>query len=227
MKSFVIAIFALFITTNLISQDIIEKSIAINTNQEVEVNFDFADQIIIKKWDKKEASVKVIVNINDNEDNDRFNLDVSNSLGSIHITGEIDNIEDIGQSKTIISHGEIIRNDNHCINMEIDCEIYLPENAGITLETISGDVEIIGFTAPLEINSISGFVDVSIEKSAKANIVMETITGEFYSDLALEATGSAEWKHHWIGGKFESTINGGGQKIHLETVSGNIYLREF
>lgn len=226
MKPFITTCIAILVSISIFSQDIIEETLAIKNSRDVEVNFDFADQIIIKKWAKPEAFVKVIVNINDNEDNDKFNLDLSESSGKIKITGEIDDLENIGQSQTVIRHGEIIRNDSHCISMEIDCEIFLPESSGITVETISGDVEIIGFSAPLKVNSISGFVDISIDNSTKADVFMETVTGEFYSDLDLERIGTSEWKHHWIGGKLESKLNGGGHKINLETVSGNIYLRK-
>ncbi len=225
MKSIIISTIAILFFTYTNAQDIVEKSIVMAKNQEVDLQFDFADQIIIKSWDKSEAYLKAIVNINDNEDNEKFSLTARETASGVEMVSEIENLDEISNEVEVYRHGEIIRSD-HCVDMEIDFEIFLPEGSDINLETISGDIEIIGFNRNLNIKTISGFIDVTIDPGSRNNITMETITGEFYSDLDLDTQKKNEWKNHWIGGDLETTLNGGGPLIRLETISGNIYLRK-
>lgn len=225
MKYFIITVFALLATFICPAQDITEKSIPMGNNAHIDIDFQFADQIIIKSWDKKEAYVKAIVNINNNEDNDKFSLTVRETTDGAKLVSEIDDLDEISNEVEVYRHGEIIRSD-HCVDIEIDFEIFLPAGSEIRLETISGDIEIMGFNNEMEVKTISGFIDVTLDPRSKNNILMETITGEFYSDLDLDRQSTSEWKNHWIGGELETTINGGGPAIKLETISGNIYLRK-
>ena len=224
MKSIIIILFAILLTYFATAQNIFEKTISIKKNSHVSIDFQFADNIIIKTWNKKEAYVKATVNINDNEDNDKFSLEVKELSHGIKFESEIDDLDKINHKKTIHRNGDIIITD--CVDMHIDFEVFLPGNAKIELETISGDIEIIGFSSAMNINTISGFIDISISQETKADIKMETITGEFYSNLDLEMEVEGTWKHHFIGGELEATLNGGGGEINLETISGNIYLRK-
>ena len=224
MKYSIITVFALFIAYIGTGQDTIEKSLPVKNYSQINIDFQFADQIIIKSWDKKEAYVKAIVNINNNEDNDKFSLTVRETNDGAKLVSEIDDLDEISNEVEVYRHGEIIRSD-HCVDMEIDFEIFLPAGSEIRLETISGDIEIMGFNSKMEVKTISGFIDVTLDPRSKNDILMETITGEFYSDLDLDRQSKSEWKNHWIGGDLETTLNGGGPRIKLETISGNIYLR--
>lgn len=225
MKHTIITVIALFAAFICPAQDIIEKSVPAGKSSQINIDFQFADQIIIKKWDKNEAYVKAIVNINDNEDNEKFSLTALETANGAELKSEIDDLDEIGNEVEVYRHGKIVRSD-HCLDMEIDFEIFLPEGAKIRLETISGDIEIIGFNNEIEVKTISGFIDVTIDSRSRNDILMETITGEYYSDLDLDRDKKSEWKNHWIGGELETTLNGGGPRIKLETISGNIYLRK-
>lgn len=207
------------------AQGIIEKTVSVDKSSKINIDLEIADQIIIKTWDKNEAWVKAIVNINDNKDNDKFSLTATQTADGAKIESEIDDLEKISRKREVFRHGEIIRGDN-CVDIEIDFEIFLPEGAEINLETISGDVEIIGFKNEMEIETISGFIDLTLDPRSRNDIIMETITGEFYSDLDLDREKNSEWKNHWIGGDLKTSLNGGGPLIKLETISGNIYLRK-
>jgi len=207
------------------AQDIIEKSIPINKSAKVNLDFRFADQIIIKTWDKNEAYVKAIININDNSDNDKFSLEATGEGNNVTFKSNIDDLDKLSGKSTHYQHGVVIREDDHCVHIEIDFEVFLPASAQISLETISGNIEVIGLEAPMEIKTISGFIDVSLSSKANADIEMETITGDFYSDLVLIYEKDKKWKHHFVGGELKALLNGGGASINLETISGNIYLR--
>ena len=220
----IIIICTLFSTIQ--AQDIFEKSIDIKTNKTVSLDFDFADQIIIKTWDKKEAYVKATVNINDNKDNDKFSLKVSSDKNGVSFESDIKDLEKLSKHKTRYQHGVIVRDDNHCIHMEIDFEVFLPGSVQIDINTISGDIEIIGLSEPMDIKTISGFIDITINPKSRVGFNLETITGGFYSNLDLDILKQTDWKHHFVGGDLEAKLNGGGTEINLETISGDIYLRE-
>lgn len=225
MKYVLAIIMSVFLAIAGQPQDMIEKSIPVNNKAKVELDFRFADQIIIKTWDKNEVRVKAIVNINDNSDNDKFSLEADGGGDAVSFESKIEDMEKLSGKNNQYMPGVIVREDDHCVHLEIDFEVFLPAGAQIELETISGNVEITGLEAPMDIKTISGFIDISISENANADITMETITGDFYSNLDLMIEKEPHWKHHFVGGKLIAKLNEGGEKIHLKTISGNIFLR--
>jgi len=226
MKNTFIIMMACMFMSILQAQEIVEKSASFSSSSPVNLDFDFADQIIIKTWDKNEAYVKATVNINDNTDNDKFSLEISSDKYGISFKSDIEDLKEVSKRQSNYQKGVIVRDDDHCIHMEIDFEVYLPETAKIDLNTISGNIEIIGLSESMDIKTISGFIDLSVSPKSKLNFELETITGGFYSNLDLDITKEHDWKHHFVGGDVEASLNGGGNEIKLETISGDIYLRE-
>jgi len=208
------------------SQEITEKTIKMPRHSKVVFDVDFADQIIIKTWEKSEIFVKAIVNINDNSDNDKFHLDIEETGQSLVFTGKVDDLEELSNEQSTNIHGVVVRGEDRCVHLEIDYEIFLPENAQINLETISGNVELIGCGGPVEIKSISGFIDVSVDPSLKASFELSTITGEVYSGLDLNIENPVKGMHLFRGGDIEAKLNSGGKPFELETISGDIFLRK-
>ncbi len=98
----------------------------------------------------------------------------------------------------------------------------------LVLSTISGDIDIVckntAANTPFSINSVSGDIDISIPENTALNLEMRTITGGFYSDFDFTEM-DRDLKR--VGGnKLTYSLNGGGSKFNLVTVSGNIYLRK-
>ncbi len=98
----------------------------------------------------------------------------------------------------------------------------------LVLSTISGNIDIvcknIAANTPFSINSISGDIDISIPENAAVDLEMGTISGSFYSDFDFTQEKS-EMKR--VGGsQLRYSLNGGGSKFRIVTVSGNIYLRK-
>ncbi len=226
MKNTIFIIITCIICSTMQAQDIVEKSTSIRHSESVSLDFEFADQIIIKSWNKNEVYVKAIVNINDNNDNDKFSLEVSKDKDGVSFESGIEDIEELSKHSTQLQHGVIIREDDRCVHMEIDFEVYLPESVKIDLNTISGNIEIIGLSESMDIETISGFIDLTVDKNSKLEFNLETITGGFYSNLDLDILKETDWKHHFVGGDLEAKLNGGGPMINLETISGDIYLRK-
>ena len=99
MKKTSIILGLLFITIATYSQTIIEKTIKVKDQENVSMDFDFADEIKIKGWDKNEIYVKVSVNINDNEDNDSFKFEVDEFSSSINLISEIEDMKRISKKQ--------------------------------------------------------------------------------------------------------------------------------
>ena len=106
----------------------------------------------------------------------------------------------------------------------------------VFLDLINGDIEII-FTSvnqasPMSIKTINGDIDLSIPTSTKANFELYSLHGDIYTDLdiKMEKKNSDEKNHnlHYIGGMndIEGTINGGGVKMKISTINGNLFLRK-
>ena len=76
------------------------------------------------------------------------------------------------------------------------------------------------------IASISGEVDVTLPADAKAQLRLESISGEVYSNFELAGPGAKGLKRISAGSVVEGNINGGGVEISLTSTSSNIYLRK-
>lgn len=106
-----------------------------------------------------------------------------------------------------------------------------------TVNSISGDIEAV-FSSfnqgqPSSLASVSGLVDVSLPANTKADIIISNVTGDIYNNLGLVSLAGSQdgkrskgLKKYKNSSKSEYTLNGGGQKLLLETISGNIYLRK-
>ena len=86
--------------------------------------------------------------------------------------------------------------------------------------------------APTSLASISGLVDVTVPATEKVTVNISNINGNVYNNLDLKPVKEAESDERAYGmspirqdiGDF--TLNGGGQKLLLKSISGNIYLRK-
>lgn len=124
---------------------------------------------------------------------------------------------------------------NHNGEIEI-----LSKNGDIDLNNItgpviasstSGDVDIVfsdvSASTPTSISLVSGYIDVAMPTSTKADLYLSSTSGEIYTNFDLTIKGDKKDMMRLGGGrKIESTLNGGGVEIQLKSVSGDIYLRK-
>ena len=208
------------------SQRVVEKSIPYSDSQVIKIDFPFADEIKVSGWEKDEVQISVSVNINDNEDNDAFILKIDDS-GDLEIESEIKGLKELSRGYRITQdeNGQVVYRSD-CINMEIFYEVCIPQNTELSMETISGNVVLIGLSGELEVNTISGFIDLAITENARVDFDLQTITGGMYSDLDLEFEDEVDGLFHVGGHSVNATLNEGGRSIFLETISGDIYLRK-
>ena len=197
------------------SQKIIDKQIEV-VGKRIGMKLSFAENIKIEVWNNNYIGFHVTANIDENRYNDFYNLNISEKPGKVEIVEDVD--FDGIKKKT----GE----KNLCnFNTEINYAIKVPKDLNFSVNTISGEVELVGCEGEMAVNSVSGFIDYSIPEKLKAKIDLSTVTGDVYSNVKFENADSKEISR--VGTKRELTLNGGNKDVELKTVSGDIFLRKY
>lgn len=191
------------------AQIITEKTINFAGKEAINLKIQIADSINIVTWTKNEVYIKASVSINDNKDNEAYETSFSDKDNFVTVTGSFK--ENYFKGK-----------DNCCNESDIYWQVYIPENSKILVETINADITIKGQTGEMKVKSISGYIDLAVPSSKKADLKLSTISGRMYSDHKL----SHEKVHSSIPYKIEEKLNNGGTPIQLETISGDIYFRK-
>ena len=142
-----------------------------------------------------------------------------NKNSEIEIEEKIKNLE---KKKSINFSSD--SNDYNCIQLKINYEVYLPANAELYINSISGDIEVKNMTNTLTLETISGFVDVNLDAKGQYDIKCSTISGSIFTDLKLDR--NAMPKNDIVGSKLNTSLNGGGKSIKLKTISGDLFIRE-
>jgi Toastrack DUF4097 len=191
------------------AQQIIEKHIDFSGKESLSMKIQIADSINIQTWNKNEVYVKASVNVNDNKDNEGYETSFGDENNKVVIKA---NFRD-----------NYFKGKRNCCNQtDIYWQIYVPEKARFSLETIDGNVTITGQTGEMTVKSISGFIDLAVPANKKADIDFSTISGRMYSNLDL----NGDNVHTGMPVKITEKINNGGDPIKLETISGDIFFRK-
>jgi len=198
------------------AQKIIEKHIDFAQKDMVALNIQIADSIRVLTWNKNEVYMKASVDINDNDDNDLYQVAFGDSGSNT-----------VAVQAKIIDHKKANKGWNekcncYCMQSHIYWDVYIPENANFSVESINANITITGKTAAVRAKSISGFIDLAVDPQRKADLKLNTITGTVYTDLAVNASHNSRS----VGTKISDLVNGGGKPISLETISGDIFLRK-
>lgn len=191
------------------AQQIIEKHMDFTGRQSVALNIQITDSINIQTWNKNEVYAKASININDNKDNQAYEVTFDDNGKAMGVNARFR--EDYFKGKK-----------NCCNETDIYWVVYIPENTDFSVETIDGNVTIKGRTKDMKVKSISGFIDLALPESKKADLDFSTISGMMYTNLKLALNKT----HGEMPSKIETKLNNGGDQIKLETISGDIFLRK-
>jgi hypothetical protein len=188
------------------------------------------------------------------EDNTEIGINMSEENGIVSIQGVVKQVRDhkykisvpVGMAVNLdctstFANGDLIV-DSFKGSLEIrtlSSKVKISNSTGpFTVNTISGDVEVvfssINQDAPTSLASINGLIDVTVPANEKATFGINTIMGDVFNNLDLKTKKDAEPdKDNRAYGMNtmrrdmgEFTLNGGGQKVYLKSISGNIYLRK-
>lgn len=125
-------------------------------------------------------------------------------------------IIEINNMKTFV---EINNKSSDIILKNIMCPISINNLNG----SINIDLSTQILNKPCFVSSTIGDVNISIPEVLSTNLVLKTLGGIFYSDFELN---NIDEKSPNIGKKSVTKLNKGGKEIHVETVTGNIYIRK-
>lgn len=186
----------------------------------------FAHKIDIKGWNKNEVLLKTTVVTNKPELEKVHTMEVTDgaNLLSVHTDYDHELLKKNHLNNTCWDCDEESRSKNgeKCFCLKVSYEIWLPYEADFSLESINGSVEIRDFRGPAKIKTINGFVDMDWNPAAGADLSFNSINGELYSDFDIKA----DKNNTSYSKRLESPVNGGGKKIRLETINGDVYFRK-
>ncbi len=103
----------------------------------------------------------------------------------------------------------------------------------LLLNSINGEINIkfveVNQDAPISVTAINGDIDVEIPSNTPANLNLNSLMGEVYTDFDIDFKKADNDKGlTYIGGgrDIKGEINGGGVDIMFKTINNNIYLRK-
>jgi len=194
------------------AQKVVEKTFSFSGKESLKMNVQISDSIGIATWNKNEVYIKATINIDSNRYNDEYKIKFDETGNAIVVDGKYE------------SDRHKKGNNNNCCNVDIEVlwTVFIPENARFSVETINGNITIVGKTEEVQAYTISGFIDMAVPASRKADFQLSTITGTVYSDILDNGSGKTKKHTNDISGQY----NGGGKPVNLKTISGDIYLRK-
>jgi len=119
--------------------------------------------------------------------------------------------------------------------MALNSQIKMSNVSGpVVANATNGNVEItfnkITPDKPNSILSVNGYVDVTLPKDAAANLELNTVNGDAYTDWEIKVDKDASAAMPMVAEmnmfNIEGTINGGGIPISIQSVNGDIFLRK-
>src|SRR6201991_86353 len=132
MKNCILAVLLSLALLPALAQKIVEKHITFAPNSYVRMNFQISDSIRIITWKKNEVYVKSSINVNQNKNNDDYKMVFGETGSTINVTAKLE-----------------YKGDDSCncccnVKSQIFHEVYIPENADFSVETINGNIIISG-----------------------------------------------------------------------------------
>lgn len=225
MKNYLLGIILLLTTANLSAQKNVEKQITVDPSTILNLKLEFADTIKIIQ--SKDNSVRIIasVNINDNLNNDKYELITNQSNGLLSISAKIHDMKSLRVPCKNRKGSNYNYYDGECITMDINYVIEVPNIAKLKIETISGNIIIGNTLSTMLISSISGFIDLGISNKSNSHLKIESVTGGVYSNYEFNKMNDRIDSSP--GGTSASFKIGNGEKsIELTTISGDIFIRK-
>lgn len=199
-----------------------EQSFAIPSSKTAYMNLKFGRTIKINTWNKKEIVLKTTFKYSEDDFEQWYDQQVSQTGGTLEIETGFKNMK--SRNKDNWSNCWSCEPSNKdCYCLEFSYEIFAPADVLLEVETISGDIEVPTWDGSLKAKSISGFIDLALTDKSQKDLRVKSVTGEIFTDLEavqLDTKSTAYSK------KINTSLNGGGKLLQLETVSGDIYLRK-
>ena len=211
MKNILVVLCLLTLAIGTNAQKVVEKTMSFAGKDGLKLDLHITDSVGIATWTKNEVYVKATINIENNKYNDEYKVSFDESGSTLEVKGKYETDR---------------RNNrwNDSTRASIIWEVFIPENARFSVDAINANITIVGKTDEIKASTISGFIDLTIPSTRKADLKMSTITGTVYSNVISSADASSSKKKH--DSNVFAELNGGGKPVSLTTISGDIYVRK-
>jgi len=236
MKKYAILTLMCFLGLSMQAQKVIEKTLNYN-NQVIDLDVKFAHNIEVKTWDKQSVYFKANLTMKDSKYLELYELDIDESSGSIEITSKPEpifkKVQEEWKKKSSGKEEHYSWGDNE---YQFDYILYVPKNARFKVSSINGnlaseiiegqfeadlingDIEIANYAGNFDLKTINGAIDL---KMINANLKAETIHGDIYVDEKLNFKSTEKYVGQTISGQTAEGKN----RLRLNTINGNMYLR--
>lgn len=178
-------------------------------------------------------------------DNTGIGLNISQAGNTVTISGTHRNLHQTDYRITLpaniklrINYGSFRSDDILVRGMSNEVEIksqvgdlkFVDVTGPIIASTLSADIDIefssLNQASPTSISSISGDVDITMPKDSKANLRLNSVSGEIYTDFEFDTIDKRGGNQYWGGTAATAQMNGGGTEFSVKTVSGDVFLRK-
>jgi hypothetical protein len=237
MKTFFVCI-CCALSLGSYAQTATTKTFATQRGQQINLNFDYP-KVKVSTWDKNEVSITAHVKINDDENNDAFELESKTVGGALVITSHIKDLDKLPRRYTVIRDGVKsvyktktdyreaqktggITVSSEGTDIDITVEVKIPVNAVTSIKSTYGIVELANFNATVTVDATYGGIDATLAPANTGKIQITTNYGQMYSNLDLKITDHKE-------GSFYNSITaepGKGPSYKFTSTYGKIYLRK-
>lgn len=218
-----------------------ETTYKIPSGKKIDANLKFAKDIVISSWNRSEIGLKKTITYSEEALLAVDKQTVNEKNGTLIIETDYDMKDRDNDRYNCWSCNDDNWNGRECVCFQISYELLLPTGMSLELETISGDIsmgnysggemnlnsisggiEIKDYRGSIRAKSISGFVDFTSPGNQGVDVAFKSVTGEIYTDFDMKLDeGSTAWSK-----RLNRSVNGGGKKVALETVSGDIFFRK-
>ncbi len=243
MKTLLFILIECVAIIKLNAQTKIEKRLDVKPGQKISMHFDYPKIIKVTTWEKNEILVEGIVSINNGENDDSFELNLSSEGNKVSLTNTLKNFNQLPRRITVVQNGQKfsfknkaafkafakdkpnsyeMRSDN--VDMEIELTIKVPSNMETLIESVYGMVEVTDFNGALTVNATYGGTDVSIKEGSVGQLTASTNYGQIYSNL-IGKLGNSQVDEENFHTEVTTKL-GNGPKYKLESQYGNVYLRK-
>jgi hypothetical protein len=248
MKYFSIIVILFVSYIHCFAQSEISRQYQHRSNQPLSLDFDEASIVNVSGWDEDYISVQAIVVINDNLQNDNYEIEDINENGQHLIRGSIKDKERIPRVIRIKKGDEIftfqtddwdspeildfyakhgadgIQWKSQGISWDIKINVKVPKDTDLKIESKHGIIELTDFSSDVMASSTHGGIDLTVDAAENAKIDAKTQWGTIYSNVKMnidEALSSDDQWNHIVANVNDGTDH----KITLESRHANIYLR--
>ncbi|GAB5524193.1 MAG: hypothetical protein Roseis2KO_20650 [Roseivirga sp.] len=231
-------------TANTLGQTRINKIYDTKSTDELNLIFKYPELVQIRVWDGKEVKIEGMVNIQDGEFDDNFEIKSSTNGDRFTIESTIKNLEnmegdysrqvydDDSTSVTISDKGTRVnlgfrnkRTYKNGVYVSIELVVTVPQDMKVTLDARYGLVEVLESPEILEVDARYGGVDVVINESQLLEFDASTQWGQIFSNLEVPVeTDGNDRMGKWM--KASASLKKGEKRLSVESQYGNVYLRK-